>query len=63
VRGATKLADFRERAFPDVGRLGVMVPLCTEHWFRFSAKLDDRVPEVRLERVARLTRLDMLEAS
>jgi hypothetical protein len=39
--------------FPDVGRLCVIVPLCTENALYFSAKLADRVPEVRLERVGR----------
>jgi hypothetical protein len=28
----------------------VIVPLCTENVLRFSARLDDRVPDVRLER-------------
>jgi hypothetical protein len=30
-----------------------MVPKKTENWLRFSARLDDEVPEVRLERVGR----------
>jgi hypothetical protein len=30
-----------------------MVPKKTENWLRFSVRLDDGVPEVRLERVAR----------
>jgi hypothetical protein len=30
-----------------------MVPLCTENWMRFSARLDDELPEVRLELAVR----------
>jgi hypothetical protein len=38
---------------PDVGRLCVIVPLCTENRLRFSAALEDgALPEVRFERVA-----------
>jgi hypothetical protein len=47
-----RLGDlFRTPTFPDVGRLCVIVPLCTENWLRFSARLDDEVPEVRFERM------------
>ena len=27
-----------------------IVPLCTENWLRFTARLDDEAPEVRFER-------------
>jgi hypothetical protein len=38
--------------FPDVGRLCVMVPKCTEDWLRFSARLHDGAPEeVRFKRM------------
>jgi hypothetical protein len=36
--------------FPDVGKLCVIVPLCTENVLRFSVQLDDEAPEVRFER-------------
>jgi hypothetical protein len=42
---------FVELFFPDVGRLCVMVPLCTENALRFSARLDEGAPEVRFERI------------
>ena len=40
---------FREHPFPDVGKLCVMVPVMTENWLRFSARLDEGDPEVRFE--------------
>jgi hypothetical protein len=30
----------------------VIVPLCTENWLRFSARLDEGAPEVSFERVS-----------
>jgi hypothetical protein len=44
-------ADFRERTFPDVGQTCVLVPKKTENWLRFSARLDNGLPEVRFERL------------
>jgi hypothetical protein len=42
--------NFSDGLFPDVGRLCVIIPLCTENWLRFSAILDEGAPEVRFER-------------
>jgi hypothetical protein len=33
-----------------------MVPICTENWLRFSARLDDGALEVRFERAVRTWR-------
>jgi hypothetical protein len=43
--------NFPEQTFPDVGRLCVLVPLCTENRLRFSATLgqEPRVEVVRLQ--------------
>jgi hypothetical protein len=41
----------RTPTFPDVGRLCVIVPLCTENWLRFSAVLHDVAPDVRFEKI------------
>ena len=46
--------NFAEHDFPDVGRLCVIVPLCTENRLRFSTRLDNGSPEVRLEREVRI---------
>jgi hypothetical protein len=35
---------------PDVGRLRMLVPICTENWLRFGVRLDDEAPEVSFER-------------
>jgi hypothetical protein len=40
------LRNFGEHPFPDIGRLCVMVPIRTENWLRFSARLDEGDPEV-----------------
>ena len=42
-------ADLRENPFPAVGKLCVIVPLCTENGLRFSARLAEGAPEVRFE--------------
>jgi hypothetical protein len=34
---------------PDVGKLCVMVPIKTENWLHFSARLADGTPEVHFE--------------
>jgi hypothetical protein len=47
-------ADFGEFDFPDVGLLCVIVPIKTENWMHFSARLDNGTPEVRLERAVRI---------
>jgi hypothetical protein len=44
---------FREHPFPDVGKLCVIFPLCTENRLRFSIRLDDGGPEVRFELAVR----------
>jgi hypothetical protein len=46
-------AKFAEHPFPDVGRLCVMVPIRTENWLRFSARMHDGASEVRFERAVR----------
>jgi len=38
--------------FASCALLCVIVPLCTENWLRFSARLDNEVTMVRFERVA-----------
>jgi hypothetical protein len=43
----------RTPAFPDVGRLCVIVPNQMESRLHFSARLDNGTPEVRLERKVR----------
>ena len=35
---------------PEIELACVLVPECTENVLRFSARLDDRAPEVRFER-------------
>jgi hypothetical protein len=49
ICGGIFWTNFREHPFPDVGRLCVMVPLCTDNRLRFSARLDEGAPEVRFE--------------
>ena len=36
----------------EIVRTCVLVPLCTENVLRFSARLDNGLPEVRFERLA-----------
>jgi hypothetical protein len=35
---------------PEIDMACVIVPVCTENWLRFSARLDDSAPEVSFER-------------
>ena len=35
---------------PKIELACVMVPICTQNWLRFTARLDDEAPEVRFER-------------
>ena len=39
---------------PEIELAWVMVPLCTENWLRFNARLDDGASEVRFERAVRI---------
>src|SRR5215217_4354294 len=48
--GAMQHGAFVEHAFPDVGRLCVIVPICTENRLHFSVRLDEGDPEVHFER-------------
>ena len=43
---------FREDPFPDVGKLCVIVPLCTENRLHVSVRLNEGAPEVRFERMS-----------
>jgi hypothetical protein len=47
------LRNFGEHPFPDIGRLCVIVPIKTESWLHFNARLDDGTPEVRFEMALR----------
>jgi hypothetical protein len=51
-RSLTAEGRFGEFSVQDESSTCVIVPLCTENWLRFSARLDNKVTVVRFERVA-----------
>jgi hypothetical protein len=39
--------------WPETVNTCVLLPICTENWLRFTARLGDEAPEVRFERTVR----------